>query len=374
MKIAFLSGADKNAGDFLIVDRARKLLKAMLPSCNLIEFKRNKSLSSRLESVNECDVVVFAGGPGYMPDMYPNRIPLVGNLEDIKPPMFALGMGAYSRSSHLGGYQFSEKSMQLLERIEHDGFGLGCRDNLTVDALRSAGFRDTVMTGCPAWYNLETVSIQTVSKHHDGMHFDHVAISDPALPENIPVACSLVRFVEKELSPKKISFVFHRGWNADSYSSGKVARCQSNLKTWLERRGVECVDISYSDQGFAFYDSCDIHIGFRVHAHIYNLSMRQPSFLIEEDGRGWGLNETLGFPHIGNPLTSKLSSRFHSLSAISGFVSMGSESGRSKQIIRSVEQVVYDEVSSNYSASRSSYGVMLESFNTMVSHISQLSE
>lgn len=37
-----------------------------------------------------------------------------------------------------------------------------------------------------------------------------------------------------------------------------------------------------------------MHIGFRVHAHIYNLSRRNCSVLIEEDGRGAGVNQALG--------------------------------------------------------------------------------
>ena len=41
MNIALLSGADKNAGDFLIVHRAKKLIEQEIPDCVLHEFKRN---------------------------------------------------------------------------------------------------------------------------------------------------------------------------------------------------------------------------------------------------------------------------------------------------------------------------------------------
>ena len=43
-----------------------------------------------------------------------------------------------------------------------------------------------------------------------------------------------------------------------------------------------------------FYDKVDLHVGFRVHAHLYMLSMRKPSILLIEDGRGYGVFYSLG--------------------------------------------------------------------------------
>ena len=41
-----------------------------------------------------------------------------------------------------------------------------------------------------------------------------------------------------------------------------------------------------------------MHVGYRVHAHIYNLSRRGTSILIEEDARGAGVNDALNLRHI----------------------------------------------------------------------------
>lgn len=57
-------------------------------------------------------------------------------------------------------------------------------------------------------------------------------------------------------------------------------------------------DISGSADGFLIYDNCDLHVGFRVHAHIYNLSKRNKTLLLNEDFRGFAVNETLGFYQI----------------------------------------------------------------------------
>ena len=45
MNIALLSGADKNAGDFLIVHRAKKLIEQEIPDCVLHESKETRILN-----------------------------------------------------------------------------------------------------------------------------------------------------------------------------------------------------------------------------------------------------------------------------------------------------------------------------------------
>ena len=45
-----------------------------------------------------------------------------------------------------------------------------------------------------------------------------------------------------------------------------------------------------------FYEKMDFHIGYRVHAHLYFLSRRVPTVLINEDGRGTGMVTTLKMP------------------------------------------------------------------------------
>lgn len=44
------------------------------------------------------------------------------------------------------------------------------------------------------------------------------------------------------------------------------------------------------------YRECDLHIGSRLHAHLYFLSLRKPSFLTYVDDRMLGFSQMLGFP------------------------------------------------------------------------------
>ena len=85
---------------------------------------------------------------------------------------------------------------------------------------------------------------------------------------------------------------------ADEHTNKKLAKQQRRLLKILKQENCECVDIAFSANGMEQYEKCDLHIGFRVHAHICNLSIRNRSILIEEDSRGSGVNEALGLKGI----------------------------------------------------------------------------
>lgn len=93
MKIALLSGASKNAGDFLIVQRSKELLSYFVKDAQIKEYDRSQKLDSQIDDINSNDVLVFAGGPAYISSMYPQKLPLVEDLNKIKIPFFALAMG-----------------------------------------------------------------------------------------------------------------------------------------------------------------------------------------------------------------------------------------------------------------------------------------
>ena len=161
MKIALLSGASKNAGDFLIVQRSKELLSYFVKDAQIKEYDRSQKLDSQIDDINSNDVLVFAGGPAYISSMYPQKLPLVEDLNKIKIPFFALAMGWKGQAdlpSTIFNYNFTNSSMKLLKRFEMDGFGLGCRDYFSQNVLRRAGITDTTMTGCVAWYDLKCIN------------------------------------------------------------------------------------------------------------------------------------------------------------------------------------------------------------------------
>ncbi|WP_346961698.1 hypothetical protein [Clostridium sp.] len=75
------------------------------------------------------------------------------------------------------------------------------------------------------------------------------------------------------------------------------------MKSEAEELGFEIEDLSYDLDKMAVYDESDLHIGYRVHAHIYCLSHRVKSILIHEDGRGEGVSQAINLQGINAYMT-----------------------------------------------------------------------
>jgi len=298
-KLAVLSGAYKNAGDFLIVKRSVELLKYVYPECEIVLYERRLPLSEQLDEINKMDAVILAGGPGYSPNIYPKEIPLVEDLSQIKVPIYTIGLGWYGRNSAqetiYQKYLFGQGTRRLLERLQVDG-ALSCRDGYSFRVLKANGYTRSVITGCPAWYDINKID-STILRDGISLPYRKICVSDPANPSNYTQSAEIVRFLRGKYPSASILYVFHRGRTCDNLDV-TVQKMHTALMDELKRNHVETVDISSSADGFSVYDDCDLHVGMRVHAHIYNLSIRNISVLVEEDGRGAGVNEILGLPRI----------------------------------------------------------------------------
>ena len=286
--ISVLSGAIKNAGDFLIVERSKALLKTVYPESDIIEYDRSKNLDQYIEVLNKSSVIVFAGGPAYLTNIYPDVIPFVSNINEIETKMFALGMGwkAMDDSSvSMNNYSFNRSTRELLNKIEQKGMMLGCRDYETVDVLRMNGYDNTMMTGCPAWYSDDVINGIDSEKEYNIYKTKRLMISDPKSPGHFNLCKQLISEMRKKYPLSEITLVFHRNFS-------------QNLASYAKQEGVIIANIQSSGHKVSIYDKCDLHVGFRVHAHIYNLSKNNPSILIEEDSRGAGVNNALGMRSI----------------------------------------------------------------------------
>lgn len=319
MKFTVLSGAYINAGDFLIVNRSIKLLKNIYKDCEIKTFERRKPLDQYIDEINKTDALIMAGGPAYMPNVYPDIIPLVENLEDIKTKIVPIGLGwcgEYVNNNYIyNDYKFTEDTKKLLKRLSKDNENLSCRDWYTARVLKANGFKNVIMTGCPAWYDLNCINLCKIKKETN-IPFKKICVSDPAKTQNAVQAIKLVKYLKEKFKDAEIIFVFHRRDAKKIESNVKSENTYDTIKRVMEAIGVKTIDISGSSEAFSVYDNCDLHIGFRVHAHIYNLSIRNISLLIEEDGRGAGVNQALGLNSIRayrdkNQFDSKILTKFN---------------------------------------------------------------
>ena len=296
MKIAYLSGAYKNAGDFLIEKRAVELLAHVLPDMELSRFLRNE-IPAHIDEINSTDAVVIGGGPIFQESLS-SCMDLDFYAEHVKIPTMILGggwYGPYGSSAAIRNYHFDGPTKHFLDKIYSSGYGFSCRDIYTAEVLKNAGFQNSCMTGCPAWYDISHVNDLQIA---NAGPIRKIAVSDPARKWNLPGSLRVVKMLKKRFPDAEISYIFHRGIGKDQLTSGKTARFYEEIAERLKKEGVKVRDIAYGAEGFRLYDEADLHVGYRVHAHIYNLSIRHRSVLIEEDGRGAGVNTALGLPRI----------------------------------------------------------------------------
>jgi hypothetical protein len=156
------------------------------------------------------------------------------------------------------------------------------------------------MTGCPALF-AQGDAIPGI-QHYDPANVRRIALS---IGQNCltsirfsaqltAVATSLRRCFPQAT----LTAAFHHGIGADYLASAHAdpasLKRRQGLRRKLEQMNLECVDVSGSvDRLSAFYDSVDLHIGWRVHAHIYQVSFGRPSLLLAEDARGLSLGEAV---------------------------------------------------------------------------------
>jgi hypothetical protein len=296
MTYVLISRAKKNIGDFLILDKAKRLLERFRPEHKLVTLKGWESLDDHIDEINASSAMIFCGGPNINKTFYPEVYPLTKNVDDIKAPMYLLGGGwneipgtPYQKTS----YTFTPKSKQVLERC----VTISCRDNQTADVLRKNGLK-AMMTGCPVWYNLDHID----EKFRTPVDIKKVVFTAPpfdTMPRLYDEQCiEVINLLADSFSGAKIYCSFHRGLMADEFTASEEELRVGIVQDAATKRGMEIVDASYDVSKIDFYEGCDLHIGYRLHGHIDFLSMRKPSILLNIDARGKGFGDTVGVPGV----------------------------------------------------------------------------
>ncbi|WP_203256650.1 polysaccharide pyruvyl transferase family protein [Hyunsoonleella ulvae] len=292
--IVLLSGQIKNIGDFLITDRAKKLFEYFVDS-DIVILDRTKKLNNQLDIINKSRFVVLCGGPAYASNIYKGIYPLVDDLSLIKVPIipFGLGWSGFPIGKPMD-FKFNKESLDFLNSVHSSIDYSSCRDEITESVVKNNGFNNVKMTGCPVWYDL-----RYIDDSFTDFTAKNIVITTPAAPRLFWQTIKLVALMKKEFpSAENFYMTFHRGIMPDKYtkfvtSIGYILMCIGS-KVLIPKMKIR--DVSYKMEKIDFYQEMDFHIGYRVHAHLYFLSQRKPSVLINEDGRGVGMVKTLGLP------------------------------------------------------------------------------
>ncbi len=290
--ITIITGGIKNVGDFLIGDRAKILLRKFVDN-DIFEISRFDNLSKYVDQINKSRALILCGGPAYDTKIYENIYKLDKIIDKINVPIIPFGLGWSGKPfGQPEKFKFSEPSFKFLRDV-HDRIKFSsCRDVITYSILNNNGFENVIMTGCPVWYDMKSLGKEFPEK----LSPRKIVITTPASPLHLILNTKLVKLIRKEFSTAKIILSFHRGILFDKHTTfrSSIGYILMAFLAKLVDKNIQIKDVSYSLNKIEFYKECDFHIGFRVHAHLYFLSQRKPSLLINEDGRGEGMVLSLG--------------------------------------------------------------------------------
>ena len=145
------------------------------------------------------------------------------------------------------------------------------------------------MTGCPVWY-----SLPDIGKSGKKSEIKRIVVTTPAGKHLWKQSNQVLKAVKQQFPNAEIIYSFHRGIFPGAGTPPRQGLSYIAMSILGMIQGAKIIDVSYNLDKIKFYDECDLHIGYRVHAHLYFLSKRIPSLLINEDGRGLGMTESLG--------------------------------------------------------------------------------
>ncbi len=300
-----LSRHNSNVGDYLILERAKNLIETLKPKSQIQVGHIAVPLYDQItpEQLTQLKAVIITGGPGIRPNIYPDIYPVHSDILDHNIPIIFLGIGAkyYPGEYYLAGQvRLSERSKRFLQKINESGYAIGVRDIHSVRVLQLNGIQGISMNGCPAWY-----AINKFPTHHaQPKEIKRILFTTPATPSHYGIAASVLKNLRMFFPDATILVSFHHGIQLGEKGEQHLTQLNKRLLSFVRKLGCETFDASYDLKKIQVYDTMDIHIGFRVHAHIYFLSYAKPSFLISEDSRGDGVVKTLG--GIGFPAWNQL--------------------------------------------------------------------
>jgi hypothetical protein len=286
-----LTGDKFNSGDHLIKESALALFKQFRSDREIITFPGwEKFDDQRLEIINQSKALILCGGPSIRMHLFGDVYPLTENLQSIHVPILLFGSGYRDSNGDWAStftFEFSNKTHQLLSKINESGYLSSVRCYHTLNCLRSQGYSNFVMSGCPAFYDLTHIEKQFSSE----IKVNRVAFATGrkyiTLPGMDIQQIDLILFLSKKFHDRNFIVAFHDPIN-------RKHKKTQELLNFLDSHQIEYVDISGSaDQLKKFYNDCDAQIGYRVHAHIYMSSIQKPSLLLAEDSRAKGIATSL---------------------------------------------------------------------------------
>ncbi|MEN8207520.1 MAG: polysaccharide pyruvyl transferase family protein [Pseudomonadota bacterium] len=289
-----------NVGDGFIMEAIINLLDPA--HARYVFSNRERLTDNDIDKINSTTALILAGA-NQLDDNF-SVVPdfSLQTLSQIDVPIIPFGIGINGESGK--NISMSEETRQIISFIHERTKWSSWRCPLTIDYLEknipelSEHF---LLTGCPVMYLGEpdmrnsipaecakTVAV-TITDRGNYWHRETQTIDIVA--KTFPTARKWLSLHQRpsEFGAKKI---------LKSLLHGKTNRLRTTagLCRYAEKRGFEIFQSDNVHDYLEHYRSIDTHIGSRLHAHLFFLSQRKPSFVTHVDNRAMGFSRMLGFP------------------------------------------------------------------------------
>lgn len=309
-----------NVGDGFILQSIQKLLLPL--KCEAIFSSRQALSDEDIVKINSTKALILAGANQLHDDFSILPGMTLERLREIKIPILPFGVGIYGHEHR--NRCMSLKTRNLLIEIHQRIKFSSWRCPRTVDYLTKAlpELADkALMTGCPVMYgNRDSAGNRDSTGNKDMSRQSNAKVDYKDVGRIIVTVTDRGDFWERELST--LNFVSQKFKNAekilslhqnfftlrqdlDSASLRSLVKLELTeqyektplmLRALAQKTGFEIFIPRSVEQCFNRYENTDLHIGSRLHAHLYFLSQRKPSFLTYVDDRCLGFAEALDFP------------------------------------------------------------------------------
>lgn len=290
-----------NIGDGFILHRIFRLLQ---PSeCSHIFSTRVKLGEEDIEKINSTKALILAGA-NQLNDHY-SIVPEFDLFQArrIKIPIIPFGIGISGNKKN--NVQMSEKTRSILRELHSRIKYSSWRCPFTLEYLfgQLPDIADRfLLTGCPVVYDDNLLNGIPF-----GSSTGKVVVTVTERDDFWERETKTINYVSNKFEKSEKSLSLHQSYNfpvGSKWSNLFPVRRKKRLKrkkivdlhNYAMERGFSVVIPENVESCWTLYNGFNLHIGSRLHAHLFFLSQAKRSFLTYVDERMKGFSTMLGFP------------------------------------------------------------------------------
>lgn len=266
----------KNIGDQLITDSVLGVIKHLAQKkgieINIKTIFRADSWSNVKKIVYKADFIVFAC-LAIRNKMTEDEYPYLENIleEDIPFGVISSGtsIAVHDKTSNILE-SFSRKTISTLKKMDSQAKFFSTRGVFSQLVCKELGMNNSFFAGDIAFFS-EDIRDKAFKLPK---RVENIVVSSPHNPNVYKDSLTTLIIDLKKIFPNANLILAQHGES-------------SFFKDFCNKQKIQLIEI-YKDKhsGLEIYDNADLHVGYRVHAHVSTLKRKKPSYLLEQDGRG----------------------------------------------------------------------------------------